>query len=111
MEVSKLGDPKLRQAAAYNAIVAAQELLKTSAEGMIPRTDRPGEGRDSGAAPGGGPPAEGKQGQLPEEAVGGKEGKGASKPAPAEMDKPGARGKAGSQAKAGPDRPGQGGDR
>lgn len=36
MEVSRLGDPKLRQIAAYNAIVAAQELLKKSEEGEGP---------------------------------------------------------------------------
>lgn len=42
MLVSRLGDAKLKQAAAYNAIVAAQELLRQAEEGGAPKG--PGEG-------------------------------------------------------------------
>lgn len=37
MRVSRMGDPKLKKAAAYNAIVAAQEMLSKTEEGGTPK--------------------------------------------------------------------------
>lgn len=56
MEVSRMGDDKLRQVAAYNAIVAAQEYLKGSETGA--GTDDAGHGEE-GEVPGRSAPAEG----------------------------------------------------
>lgn len=44
MQVSRLGDPKLKKAAAYNAIVAAQELLRKAEEGGASAPKGAGEG-------------------------------------------------------------------
>jgi hypothetical protein len=58
MQVSRMGDPKLKKAAAFNAIVAAQEhLRRTEAGGATPqggeggRIDGMEEGADAGKRP------------------------------------------------------------
>jgi tetratricopeptide (TPR) repeat protein len=55
MLVSRMGDAKLKQAAAYNAIVAAQELLRKAEEGRAPKG--PGEGAKIQVDPGAAAPA------------------------------------------------------
>jgi tetratricopeptide (TPR) repeat protein len=83
MEVSRMGDEKLRQAAAFNAIVAAQELLKAAEEEARRRAPGTGIDRPSGGAGKAEPSDDGKS------AAPGTEGRPeAGKPRPARKAEP-----------------------